>query len=200
MATVAAAALLVAVVLALLLYRRLSRLRIPSGAGLWTTLRGVPFGLVVMLDLLDLSLDLLSAPLVWWLLGRLRLQGLREVATVQALVPFSGPIPVMTLAWLAARVLPLGDRPPRGPPGVIDTEETSPGRFEPSGGRASARVAASRYGSLGASADASPPLAVALEQRRSQSGTSVLAKRSMSRATVTIVASAASVPSCLRTS
>jgi hypothetical protein len=118
----------VAVLLVALTYRRLRQLRLPLDAGFWTTVQAVPLALVVALDLLDLSLDFLSAPIVWWVLGRLRLQGLREVATLHALVPFTGPLPVLTLAWIVARFLEPG--PPEDP-SLIETEEVAPGRFEP---------------------------------------------------------------------
>jgi multisubunit Na+/H+ antiporter MnhB subunit len=117
-----------ALVLLALLYRRLRRLRVPEGADLWDTLRAVPLGLVVVVDLLDLGLDVLSAPIVWWLLGHLRLGALRQVATAQALVPLSGPVPVLTVAWAMTRLLGLGRALP---PDVIDTREVAPGRFAP---------------------------------------------------------------------
>jgi hypothetical protein len=125
---VAALSLVTALVLAALLYRRLRRLRVPEDAGFWTTVRAVPLGLVVVLDLLDLSLDFLSAPLVWWALGRLRLLGLREIATLHALVPFTGPLPLLTIAWVLSRSLGLGEALD---PDVIETRQVSPGRFEP---------------------------------------------------------------------
>lgn len=128
MLAIAAISLVVAAVLAALIYRRLRRLRVPEDAGFWTTVRAVPLGLVVVLDLLDLSLDMLSAPIVWWALGRLKLLGLREVATIHALVPFTGPLPLLTLAWIASRSLGLGE--PLDP-NLIETEQVAPGRYEP---------------------------------------------------------------------
>lgn len=124
----AALSLIVAVVLAALTYKRLRKLRVPEGAGFWATVRAVPLGLVVVLDLLDLSLDFLSAPIVWWALGRLRLLGLRDVATLHALVPFTGPLPVLTLAWILSRTLGIGEP---FDPDLIETEEVAPGRYEP---------------------------------------------------------------------
>ena len=62
--TVAAISLVSAVILVALLWRRLRRLR-TSGGGFWQTLREVPLGLVVVLDLLDLALDVFSAPVIW---------------------------------------------------------------------------------------------------------------------------------------
>jgi hypothetical protein len=99
---VAAISLVSAVILVSLLWQRLRRLR-TSGGGFWQTLREVPFGLVVVLDLLDLALDVFSAPIIWILLKRLGLTALREVATIEALIPISGPIPTMTICWFLAR-------------------------------------------------------------------------------------------------
>jgi hypothetical protein len=122
------AALLAAGVLLALLYRRLARLQVPPDAGFFTTLRAVPLGLAVALDLLDLGLDTLSAPLVWVILDRLRLGGLRDVATLEALIPFTGPLPTFTAAWCLARWLDLGDPPD---PQVIETERVGPGSYRP---------------------------------------------------------------------
>lgn len=109
---------LAAVVLALA-FQRLRRIRVPANADFFTTIRAVPLALVVGLDLLDLGLDFLSTPVVWYLLNRLNLGALRNVASFEALLPFTGPIPTMTLAWFAARALNLGQSPD---PSVIETE------------------------------------------------------------------------------
>ena len=76
---------------------------VPPNADFFTTVRAVPLSLVVGLDLLDLALDVFSAPIIWFILNRFGLQALRNVATVEALIPITGPIPTLTLAWLAAR-------------------------------------------------------------------------------------------------
>ena len=109
LAGVAALALCLATLLLVHVYRRLQRLDVPEDAGFFATLRLVPLALVVGLDLLDLGLDVFSAPIVWYLLRRLRLGALRDVATFEALIPFTGPIPTLTMAWFAARWFNLGD-------------------------------------------------------------------------------------------
>jgi hypothetical protein len=132
---VAALSLVSAVILVALLWRRLRRLR-TSGGGFWQTLREVPFGLVVVLDLLDLALDVFSAPIIWLLLKRLGLTALREVATIEALIPISAPIPTMTACWLAAR-LKVDGRPLFGAdpaaasrdPGTLEAEQVAPGQW-----------------------------------------------------------------------
>ena len=126
-AVVAAVALLLAALLAAVLWRRLERLQ-TSGGGFWQTLREVPLGLVVMLDLLDLALDVFSAPIIWLLLRRLGLGALRDVATVEALIPVTGPLPTMTIAWILARLGAGagGGREPR----QLEGERVAPGRWQ----------------------------------------------------------------------
>ena len=102
-------AVAVAVVGLLLIARSIRRLRIPHEADFFTTMRLVPLPLVILLDLLDLGLDIFAAPIAWILLDRMGLPNLRNKAAVEALIPFSGPIPTFTLAWIAARVLNLGE-------------------------------------------------------------------------------------------
>ncbi|HEV2845266.1 MAG TPA: hypothetical protein VG477_10505, partial [Thermoanaerobaculia bacterium] len=89
-------------------FQKLRRLRVPPDADFFTTLRAVPLSLVVGLDLLDLGLDVFSTPIIWYLLGRFNLRALRNVASFEALLPFTGPIPTLTLSWWAARRLNLG--------------------------------------------------------------------------------------------
>jgi len=127
------------VVLLALVYRSLRRIRVPSDADFFSTLRVVPLGLVMALDLLDLSLDIFATPIVWIVLSRFRLHALRNVAAVEALIPFTQPIPVLTLSWFLARLLGLGDAPRGSQPYGIDTEgstslpdrpsEVRPGEF-----------------------------------------------------------------------
>ena len=127
-AVVSVIAFAAAVVLLLLLWRRLRRLKVTPGAGFWQTLREVPLGLVVALDLLDLSLDVLSTPIVWWFLGRFDLRSLRDVASVEALIPFTGPVPTMTICWVLARLSP--PTPPRGGDGeLLEGEQLEPGKW-----------------------------------------------------------------------
>lgn len=100
--------LVLAVVLLALVVRRLRRIDLPPDADFWTTIRAVPFPLVLGLDLLDMALDVLATPIVWLLLSRFRLQALRNVAMVEALIPFTQVLPTFTVAWIVARVFGLG--------------------------------------------------------------------------------------------
>lgn len=109
-------------------HRKLRRLRVPPDADFFTTLRAVPLSLVVGLDLLDLGLDVLSAPIIWYVLNRYNLQALRNVASFEALLPFTGPIPTLTLSWWAARQFNLGETQD---PNVIETRRIGPDRYAP---------------------------------------------------------------------
>jgi hypothetical protein len=87
--------------------RGIGRLDIPEGADFTTALRHVPFLLVVALDLLDFGLDFLAAPVIWFFLSRTDLRVLRNVSVVQAVIPFTQPVPVLTLAWIGVNKLGL---------------------------------------------------------------------------------------------
>jgi hypothetical protein len=125
-------AMLAALVLLGLLWRRLRRVEVAPGTGFWDTLRQVPLGLPVLLDLLDLSLDVLSAPIIWFLLDRLRLRQLRDVASVEALVPFTGPLPLLTICWVLAR-FGFGGRGAAVPGSgrLLEGEQVEPGKWRP---------------------------------------------------------------------
>ncbi|MGE5141743.1 MAG: hypothetical protein ACM3JD_19935 [Rudaea sp.] len=103
------AGLVVIAGLLLLVIWRVRRIDLPRGAGFATALRAAPLSVVLLLDALDWSLDIFSAPITWLLLDRLGLAPLRGVAVVKDLIPFDNFIPAMTLAWLAVRVLDLGE-------------------------------------------------------------------------------------------
>jgi hypothetical protein len=84
---------------------RIRRINLPPGADTLTALRLTPLSVVVTLDLLDLGLDVLSAPLAWALLTRLGLGPLRGVSIAASLIPGTQAFPIMTAAWVMARVL-----------------------------------------------------------------------------------------------
>jgi hypothetical protein len=124
---IVAALALAAAVLAVAV-RKLRRIRVPPDADFFTTVRAVPLSLVVGLDLLDLGLDFLSTPITWLILDRANLRALRNTASIEALLPFTGPIPTLTLAWLAARAFGLGQA---YDPDVIETERVGPNQYAP---------------------------------------------------------------------
>ena len=125
---IALIALVLSVLILVVAFRRLRRLRLPPNLDFFTAVRAVPLSLVVGLDLLDLALDSFSSPIIWFLLRRMNLESLRKVATVEAILPFTGPIPTLTLAWIAARMFNLGK--PYDPE-LIETERVGPGSYAP---------------------------------------------------------------------
>lgn len=125
---VALIAVILSAVVLFVAWQKLRRIRVPPDADFFTTLRAVPLSLVVGLDLLDLGLDVLSSPIIWYILGRFNLKALRNVATFEALLPFTGPIPTLTLSWFAARRLNLGQ--PQDP-NLIETRRIGPDRYAP---------------------------------------------------------------------
>lgn len=125
---VAVAALILAALVLAWAMRALRSVRVPPNADFFTTVRAVPLSLVVGLDLLDLALDSFSAPIIWLILNRYGLQALRNVATVEALIPITGPIPTLTLSWMAARIFNLGQA---YDPNVIETHQIGADRYVP---------------------------------------------------------------------
>jgi hypothetical protein len=117
-----AVALGVAAVGLALIWRSIKDLDVPREAGFFATMHYVPLPLVVLLDLLDFGLDIFAAPVSWIVLDRLGLRGLRNKAAIEALIPFTQPIPTFTLAWVAARTLNLGDEELARYTNVIDGE------------------------------------------------------------------------------
>ncbi len=85
--------------------RRLRKLEIPADATFAETLLLTPLSLVIAIDLLDLALDILAAPVSWAILDRLGLKALRGVATVEALIPGTQLLPTLTACWFAIRFL-----------------------------------------------------------------------------------------------
>lgn len=97
--------LVLALLLLLYVVRSIRKIRIPEGADTLTALRATPFAVVLLLDLLDLSLDFLSAPIAWTILNYLGLKQLRGVTIAESLIPGTQFIPTMTLAWIFARLV-----------------------------------------------------------------------------------------------
>ena len=98
-------ALVGAVALGIYVWVTVRRINLPPDADTLTALRLTPLSVVVLLDLLDLSLDFLGAPVAWVILGRLGLGPLRGVTVIESLIPGTQLIPTMTIAWVLARWL-----------------------------------------------------------------------------------------------
>jgi hypothetical protein len=96
--------LALALLLFVLVIRKLGRLNIPPGASFAETLHYTPFLVVLFIDLLDWGLDIFAAPISWVVLDRLGLKALRNVSALEALIPFTQPIPTLTAAWLWVRL------------------------------------------------------------------------------------------------
>jgi hypothetical protein len=96
---------LIAFIFLLVSARKIRNLQIPPDATFAETLHYTPFLLVLAIDLLDLGLDILAAPLSWVILDRLGLKALRGMATVEALIPGTQIIPTLTLCWITVRIL-----------------------------------------------------------------------------------------------
>ena len=99
----------IAFVLAMLLLAwvvwRVRKINLPPDADPMEALRMTPLTVVILLDLLDFSLDFLSAPFSWVLLGYLGLKPLRGVTVAESLIPGTQFLPTMTTAWVIARLI-----------------------------------------------------------------------------------------------
>jgi hypothetical protein len=131
-AVIAVIALVLAAVVLTYAIRKLRRIRLPADADFFTAVRAVPLSLVIGLDLLDLALDVFSAPIMWVILNRTGLQALRNTAAIEALIPVTGPIPTLTIAWCAARLFNLGRA---YDPNVIETRQVGPNEYAPRSSR-----------------------------------------------------------------
>ena len=96
---------ILALLLLLIIIVQVRRIHVPPNAGFAETLLYTPFLVVLFLDVLDLALDFLSAPIAWIVLDRLGLKALRGFATVESFVPFTQMIPTMTMSWIGARLM-----------------------------------------------------------------------------------------------
>jgi hypothetical protein len=128
LAVVAVLSLLIGSGILYVAYRKLRHIRIGKESDFFTTLRAVPLSLVIGLDVLDLGLDVFSTPITWFILDRLHLKALRNIATIKAAIPVGDLIPALTLAWFAARYFNLG-RP--HDPHLIETRQIAPNTYAP---------------------------------------------------------------------
>ena len=104
-ASLMVAGILLGSILLILAVHHMRKINIPSDATFAQTLHLTPIIAVLAIDLLDLGLDFLAAPISWAILDRLGLKALRGVATAEALIPGTQIIPTMTLCWIAVRLL-----------------------------------------------------------------------------------------------
>lgn len=84
---------------------RVRKIRLPENADWITTMRMTPFIVVLLLDLLDFSLDIFSIGITWPLLGYLGLKPLRSITVLEGIIPGTQLIPTLTITWLLARFI-----------------------------------------------------------------------------------------------
>lgn len=131
-AAVAGVALVIGLILMAIAIWQVRRLRLPPDATFVEAMALTPLLVVVTLDLLDFSLDFLSAPIAWLFLSKLGLTPLRGAAVIEDLIPGTQFIPTMTLAWVLVRFfgpsrLSVLARVPRSPQQVIIDQVARPG-------------------------------------------------------------------------
>ncbi len=95
--------ILLSIILVVFVIWRIKKIEIPPDANFFEALRYTPLIIVITLDLLDFAFDFLSAPIGFTLLTFLGLNPLRGVAAIEALIPGTQLIPLMTLAWIFIR-------------------------------------------------------------------------------------------------
>ncbi len=95
--------ILLSIILIIVVVWRVRKIEIPAGADFFEALRYTPLIIVITLDVLDFAFDFLSAPIGFTLLTFLGLNPLRGVAAIEAVIPGTQLIPLMTLAWIFVR-------------------------------------------------------------------------------------------------
>ena len=98
-------AFVLALIMLVWVFWRIKHINLPPNADFFTALRHTPFSVVLLIDLLDMSLDFLGAPFAWIILGKLGLAPLRGVSMIESFIPGTQVLPTMTIAWVIARVV-----------------------------------------------------------------------------------------------
>src|SRR5262245_20062579 len=75
-------------------------IQIPEDADFFETMQLIPITIPIALDLLDLVLDVFSAPIAWIVLDMLGLGALKMITVLESIIPGTQLIPTMTLAWI----------------------------------------------------------------------------------------------------
>ena len=84
-------------------WQQVQDLNIPQDADFFETLQVLPITVPIALDLLDLAFDTFSAPITWVLLELMGLRALQMITVIEGIIPGTGVIPTMTIAWFVAR-------------------------------------------------------------------------------------------------
>lgn len=82
-------------------------------------LRSVPLALPLAIDAIDLGLDLFGAPLAWFVSNRTALKPLRGASLLEALVPGTQFLPLLTIGWWWANHVRRDGPWPGGAPGGV---------------------------------------------------------------------------------
>lgn len=85
--------------------QNIARLEVPEGADFFETLQYIPITIPIALDLLDFAFDIFAAPISWFVLELLGLQALQAVTVIEGILPGTGFLPTMTIAWFIARTM-----------------------------------------------------------------------------------------------
>jgi hypothetical protein len=80
-------------------------IQIPEDADFFETMQLIPITIPIALDLLDLVLDVFSAPIAWIVLDMLGLGALKMITVIESIIPGTQLIPTMTVAWIVSRTL-----------------------------------------------------------------------------------------------
>jgi hypothetical protein len=80
-------------------------LEIPEDADFFETMQVIPITIPIALDLLDLVLDVFSAPISWIILNMMGLGALKMVTIFESIIPGTQLIPTMTIGWIISRTL-----------------------------------------------------------------------------------------------
>ncbi|MDM8528881.1 hypothetical protein QUF58_11830 [Anaerolineales bacterium HSG24] len=103
-ATVMGSALALASLLLIWVIWQIKKIDLPPNADFKTALLSTPLVVVILLDLLDVGLNFMSAPVGWTILTYLGLHPLRGVAVVEGFLPGTEALPTMTVAWIGVRL------------------------------------------------------------------------------------------------
>ncbi|MDM8531721.1 hypothetical protein QUF63_11155 [Anaerolineales bacterium HSG25] len=99
-----AGALALAALLLIWIIWQIKRIDLPPNADFKTALLSTPLIVVIMLDLLDVGLNFMSAPVGWAILTYLGLHPLRGITVVEGFLPGTEALPTMTAAWVGVRL------------------------------------------------------------------------------------------------
>ncbi|MDM8518433.1 hypothetical protein QUF64_00185 [Anaerolineales bacterium HSG6] len=99
-----AGALALATLLLIWIIWQIKRIDLPPNADFKTALLSTPLIVVIMLDLLDVGLNFMSAPVGWAILTYLGLRPLRGITVVEGFLPGTEALPTMTAAWVGVRL------------------------------------------------------------------------------------------------